>query len=136
MLHQEHQTLLRTLKEHKEINIRKAVWFSRHEPTKEQLQDALEMGYEVVGVDKGRELGSREINSRDDLDLICRELEGFILDEGASAVFGVFPVPILERALSVNNLGMAMFSAWNRKRSKEGSAPTFEHFVWCQVGWI
>jgi hypothetical protein len=118
------------------MKIRKAVWFSRHEPTKEQLQDALEMGYEIVGIDKGRELGNREINSRDDLDLICKELEGFILDERASAVFGVFPVPILERALSVNNLGMAMFSAWNRKRSKEGSAPTFEHFVWCQVGWI
>ena len=46
------------------MNIRKAVWFSRHEPTKEQLQDALEMGYEIVAIDKGRSLGSREINSR------------------------------------------------------------------------
>jgi len=118
------------------MNIRKAVWFSRDEPTKEQLQNALEIGYAIVGIDKGRELGSREINDREELDLICRELEGFILDERASAVFGVFPVPILERVFSVNNFGMAMYSAWNRKRFKKGSASANEHFVWCQVGWI
>jgi len=31
----------------------KAVWFSRHNPTPEQIQNASEMGFEIVGIEEG-----------------------------------------------------------------------------------
>ena len=118
--------------------MKKAKWFSRHQPTPEQIADAARMGYEIAGVSEGMELGARALLHQTDV----WEIAGKIAPGGTDVVlFGVFPTPLrgywfsnhqTERAVSAF-AEITLFEAWNVQRTAEGGKPTFEHLRWCRT---
>ncbi len=134
-----------------------AVWFSRHEPTVEQIKDAARMGYIIVGVVAGRELGAFNMTMGEDINCVLRSIRGLIEFNKAMAVFGVPSTPILnvmaiemETEMTAEDVEngrqdahegyfkrtVPFYAAWNVQRSVEGGKPTFEHNGWFQVGRI
>jgi len=114
---------------------RKAIWFSRHAPTEDQLSEIAEMGYEL-GIEVGENLGSTDIGSEGDLDKLLSALQAQARQAGAAAVFGVYPVP-LQACLYYGAKaggGIICYGAWNVRRTVEGERPTFKHLKWCSVG--
>lgn len=63
--------------------MRPAVWFSRHEPTAEQLAEIGRRGYELVDVPAGMKLGGMAINSHDDLAVVETGLRGLCQASGS-----------------------------------------------------
>lgn len=119
-----------------------AIWFSRHKPTAEQLQEIAAGPYQLVGIEEGMALGAKVLASEADvtavMDGIAKNLEAF----EAEAVFGVFPTPILAqwdlRAEQAHFMGYNVpwypcFASWNVQRSEEGKPPTFSHKQWLEV---
>lgn len=96
----------------------RAVWFSRHQPTPEQIKE-MEGEFRV---EYALDLGARDLNSTDEVSAILQELR----DRNPAAIFGVFPAPLL--AGFARNPGVIRcYAAWNINRSKEGEKPSFEH---------
>lgn len=114
-----------------------AVWFSRHAPTAAQLSDVRLLGHHMVDVEAGRALGMKEINSFDDRDAMMVALRELVVRNGAEAIFGVAPTPILNamlREVLGSRRMVPFYAAWNVARSAEGGKPTFEHFLFEEVG--
>ena len=119
--------------------MKNALWFSRHQPTESQLAEISQLGYSLVALKAGVELGSESIESIGQANRIICELIALSNDFDASAVFGVFPTPILGliRAKNrENETQLPCFAAWNIQRSIEGQKPTFEHKQWVPIGSI
>ena len=127
--------------------IKNAVWFSRHTPTPDQVEDASRMGYalSVTPVTpSGVALGSVAIQDEDTAEAVSKELKALCRSEGASAIFGVFPTPILgfmfDNMLDITQRGdfqgsdIPCFGSWNVTRSQEGGPATFQHKCFKQVG--
>lgn len=116
----------------------KAAWFSRHEPTPAQIDEAAAYGYDIVAIEEGITLGSVSINDADTLELVMDSIKGLLIMEDATAIFGVFPVPVLAymRRTQLGNDGAIVncYSSWNVSRTPEGGRPTFEHKEWCLIG--
>ncbi len=114
----------------------KGIWFSRHEPTEAQIQDARRLGYELVGVEEGRRIGDRLIKSRADAADIVRELRTLAARHNARAVFGVWPVDLVHLfATDLRSaMGLHCFGAASLARSMEGGPPNFVHREWLLVG--
>lgn len=122
-----------------ETEKRNAVWFSRHEPTEVQLEEAEDLGYDIVATEDGIHLGSINIQDESDLDEIVEQLAELIAIHDADAIFGVFPVPIQGRISenmedSNTEEYVPCFASWNISRTLEGGKPTFSHYEWVQVG--
>lgn len=107
--------------------MQKAIWFSRHQPTTEQIESAAKLGFEITNISEGLEAGSQIIKEEADIFAAANFCCG-------QYVFGVFPVPL--RSVWCDIPGMApkeAFEAWNVARPVEGGKPTFEHKCWCRV---
>ena len=109
-----------------------ALWFSRHQPTPEQVAEIKRMGYELVEVDTGIKVGGIEIVTDADVDSVVRDLVLTANWHQACAIFGVFPAPVLERFWEFK-IGMRLFSAWNVRRSQNGGTASFAHKQWCRI---
>jgi hypothetical protein len=116
--------------------MRKALWFSRHEPTPDQLKEISELGYELVEVEEGKALGAVAINSVVELRNLHDNLLRLAIRTGATAVFGVYPVPLQSMLFGRWGDGFSViaYAAWNISRPVEGGKPTFEHFMFKIVG--
>lgn len=119
--------------------MRKAIWFSRHEPTAEQLATIREMGYFLTQEDikEGMELGAEDCSSKED----ALEVREWLRSKryGLTRVFGVFPVAI--RALAFTTIlerveydQFALYESVNDTRPIEGGKPTFKFLRWEWTG--
>ena len=121
-----------------------ALWFSRHQPSAEQLGEIATKGFTLVDVESGVALGARSIESGDDCRAIVESLLALKAKHSAKAVFGVFPTPILgwafrdaEQAILLGDWSrspISLWAAWNVTRTPEGGKPTFCHKTWQTVG--
>lgn len=75
--------------------MRTAIWYSRHDPTPEQLTDARGFGYEIVAIDDGKLLGAKNLQDNGDVKAVVLALFDLIDKHKSGAIFGVPPVPIL-----------------------------------------
>lgn len=121
---------------------KKAIWFSRHKPTAEQLREIEASPYQLVGIEEGMALGAKVLESDEDVTAVMNGIAKQLVAFEAEAVFGVFPTPILaqwdlgaEQAYFMNSSvpRYPCFSSWNVQRSEEGKPPTFSHKKWLQV---
>lgn len=106
-----------------------ALWFSRHQPTAEQIADAAKRGYELTEIERGIEAGSVNILTAGDVFRTHK-----YLGAKGQVVFGVIPVPL--RALWIDapsERPERVYEAWNIRRTPEGGEPTFEHFRWVRT---
>ena len=127
--------------------MKKSIWFSRHQPTAEQLSDAQNMGFEIIAITEGIALGSIAIQDGGDILDVSEKIRAFACEVGAVAVHGVFPVPLMGEIAKVTRRlytqGVHMrttleaYASWNVSRTPEGAAkPTFNHKEWIYVGEI
>lgn len=128
---------------------KKAIWFSRHQPSREQIEDAALMGYDIQVTAEGTALGSMDLRDNGDLLVCVSGLLGHCAETGAVAIFGVFAAPVLAQLArtsedirvrgecvepNAGNGDFPCFAAWNVMRSQEGGKPTFEHRQWLGIG--
>ena len=131
--------------------MKKALWFSRHQITQSQIEDAAKLGFSIVVSHKGMTLGAMDIKDSSDLKDCVKELVAHCSEVGAEAIFGVFPPPILGLiAITMTDIietGMQLetpnargdfpcYASWNILRAKEGERPTFEHKEWVYIGML
>lgn len=126
----------------------KALWFSRHQPTVEQLEAIAAMGLSLSQEDikEGMEWGAKDLSTREKAREVRSWVGGKIEDTGCPAyIFGVFPVALSGLAFDtmcahadgVNLVGevrATLFEAVNDCRSVEGGKPTFKFLRWEQTG--
>lgn len=128
------------------MTTKKAVWFSRHEPTPAQIEDAATHGYALVAVEDGRRLGRMTLNNDGDTRAVLTALLGLVVEHGADGVYGVAATPVqaqfgrtAEDAVQRGQWDagdVPFWAAWNVERSAEGGKPTFTHYAWRPVGRI
>ena len=118
------------------------LWFSRHQPTAAQLAECEQRGWNVVALDQGMELGTRNILDDGDVYAIGQALLVLAADHDASAIVGVWAAPMQEAlartaqdAVQIGEWqGVVCYAAWNVTRPAEGGKPVFEHRRFCAVG--
>lgn len=127
-----------------------AIWFSRHQPTGDQIADASAMGFEIVAIEAGRVLGAVDIRDNGDVTAVVSGVLAQVAEHKAAAIFGVPSAPILAQLARTaadavqrgalapvdgqENGDVPVFAAWNVSRSVEGGKPTFAHRSWALVG--
>jgi hypothetical protein len=120
------------------LPVEPAVWFSRHQPTVEQIDGARALGYLLVAIPDGLALGAISIDDEVDLDLILIHIRGLVSAHSARAVFGVFPTPLLGELEAVDEdtppASVSCYAAWNVSRTVPGGKPTFTHKSWVYLG--
>jgi hypothetical protein len=126
--------------------MKKAIWFSRHQPTAGQIEDAARMGYDLQVTPEGTTLGAMDLRDNGDVLACVSGLLGHCAAQGAEAIFGVFAAPILAQIArtsedvrqrgEITEGDIPCFAAWNVMRSVEGGKPTFEHKQWLGIGRI
>lgn len=130
--------------------MKKAIWFSRHQPTAEQIADAEKLGYEITGIETGKQLGAMDIRDNGDVTVVVSGVLALVAEHKAEAIFGVPSTPIMSQIARTatdavsrqgftkldgqENGDVPFFAAWNVQRSVEGGKPTFQHREWCYVG--
>ena len=83
------------------------------------------------------DLGQMAVNSFADRDAMMGALLNYVVRNGAQAIFGVAPTPILNamhREVLASRRTVPFYAAWNVARSADGGKPTFEHFLFEEVG--
>lgn len=127
-----------------------AIWFSRHQPTADQITDAERLGYEITAIETGKALGAMDIRDNGDVKAVVSGVLALVAEHKAQAIFGVPSAPILAQLARTaadaiqygalapvdgqENGDVPFFAAWNISRSVEGGKPTFAHHAWCLVG--
>lgn len=133
--------------QNKDWPIRPAVWYSRHEPTPAQLENIKNLGFELVDVPKGRELGAISIQSDEQASEVFEQIKKLVRNNKAYAVFGVYSTDILallfyKAFMNVHSgvneeedaVEVPCFAASNSSRSEEGRSPQFIHRSWREIG--
>lgn len=104
-----------------------AIWFSRHQPTAEQIADASVRGYEITGIEAGMAAGAVNMTEQPDVLAAMDYCRGKV-------VFGVFPAPIRAAWREVTaSAPEEAWESWNVQRTTEGGKPTFTHKDWVRV---
>ena len=121
-----------------------SIWFSRHQPTAEQVADASAMGYEITAIESGKALGSISLKDDGDVKAVVSGVLGLVAEHSAVAIFGVWPNDVqaqwqrtADDAVQIGGWGdgdIPCFGASNVSRSVEGGKPTFDHRTWKLVG--
>ena len=127
-----------------------AIWFSRHQPTADQVADAERLGYTITAIDPGNTLGAMELKDNGDVKSVVSGVLSLVAEHKAQAIFGVPAAPMLAQfartvadavqrgALTApdgqENGDVPFFAAWNVQRSTEGGKPTFAHREWVLAG--
>jgi hypothetical protein len=121
--------------------MKKAIWFSRHQPTQAQIDDAFHgvvlWDVEIVAVSEGMALGSINLESDEDVTKVVTEIRALVQKHQADMVLGVFPVPVQAILVAFGEADEPVtmcYAAWNIQRSQEGGKPTFTHKEWMFVG--
>lgn len=122
----------------------KAVWFSRHEPTPEQLSGADGLGFEIVAIEEGRSLGAMALDDDASTLSVLTSLLMLVDRHGANAIFGVASTRTLEMIHATAEDAVLLgdwrasdtpfWSARNIQRAAEGGKPTFQHAGWRVIG--
>lgn len=129
----------------KNATMKKAIWFSRHFPSADQIGELTERGYEIAALDKGMSLGGMSMDNDCDVYAVGQAILGLCAETGATLVAGVFAAPMQEvlyrtaaDSVQAGDWGGAIpcLAAWNVMRSQDGGRPTFEHRRFVQVGAI
>lgn len=126
-----------------------AIWHHRCTPSKAQVEDALSMGYAIVGIEGGRELALRRLESREDAIRWLSDLRAAISGfehQGVqiSAVFGTIAAPH-HCAIGISTLSgetpkpsetpkrvIPVFQSWNTVRHRLPHS-SHGHFCWVHV---
>lgn len=123
--------------------MKKAIWFSRHQPTAEQLTDATRLGFEIVGIRLGKMLGAIEIADDKSAKTTAAILRDLADESAAVALFGVWPTDLLAimaenayRTESQINIKFPCYAACNSMRTVEDGKPTFIHRSWKLIGYL
>jgi len=127
--------------------VRTAVWFSRHQPTAEQISGAAALGFEITGIETGKRLGAMDLRDNGDVRACLTALLAQVSEAKAAAIFGVPSTPVaaqfartaheaVERGEVRAGTDVPFLAAWNVQRAADGGKPTFEHREWCLVGWL
>lgn len=129
-----------------------AIWFSRHQPTAEQIAGASAIGYEIKSIEPGKMLGTVELNDNSDIKAVVSGLLAQVAEQKAIAIFGMWPndmqAQFARTAADAVSRGQYVlmpvdgiayqdvpcFGASNNMRSVEGGKPTFTHREWKLVG--
>lgn len=129
----------------KEKILQNAIWFSRHNPSAEQLAEIAGEGRALIALEEGIALGSRSIDSEEDRDEVIMRIRELARKHSAHAIYGVFPAPVLA-VMCYNYVGVSYddtagrglhcFSAWNVTRAKEGEKPSFAHKKFLFIGML
>lgn len=125
--------------------MQKAIWFSRHQPTAEQVTSAAYMGYAIVVDPHVTAMAGRSLETNEDLAEVMATLAAHCrwdVVDSAQAVFGVFSTPVqgalynntVEYYGEGNYIGCPCFASWNITRTPEGGKPIFTHYKWVEVG--
>ena len=126
-------------------NNKTAIWFSRHQPTADQIADAAAMGFILVVDADATKTAGLSIETELDVDYVMEFFTTGIAADVA-AIFGVFAAPVQSAiwhrdywgmvGLSSRGVRLDFFAAWNVQRPQEGGKPTFVHKQFVQVGSI
>lgn len=113
--------------------MRKALWFSRHEPTQKQMAEL-----EIIVDPEATELASIPMDDWPEVGKVVRALIDLCRRWKVSAIAGVFPTPMLYWALpQYGTKGeLTLFAAWNVNRAPAGEPPKFEHREFLVVGYL
>jgi hypothetical protein len=124
--------------------MKKSIWFSRHQPTAGQIEEAAQMGYELQITPEGTTLGAMELRDNGDVKACVSGLLAHCAEQGAAAIFGVFAAPILAQIArtsedirqrgKVGEDDIPCFASWNVARPADGGKPTFQHRQWLGIG--
>ena len=122
--------------------LQNVIWFSRHQPTTAQIDEAARRGWEIVALDDGLRLGAMNLLDDGDVHAVGTALLALAEDHDAVAIIGVWTAPMQEALArtaedSVQNgewYGVPCYAAWNISRPVEGGKPVFEHRRFCCVG--
>ncbi|OAM91765.1 hypothetical protein OH491_24920 [Termitidicoccus mucosus] len=129
------------------MTLKKALWFSRHEPTPGQLASARDRGFEIINIPEGKLRGAAPLNSvPEGMSMLC-DLLDTAQNLGASACFGVFPTAFLaahfkkntNKAVAVPLSGLPDTSRPLRLFAsittpvQEGGSPSLTHVSWEQI---
>ena len=118
--------------------MKKALWFSRHQPTAEQLAEIAKLGFELVQTDELTRMASASLETEQQaMDLLSVFYHWRSI--GTSAVFGVFATPVQNFLYLCEGSGLGQlefYSAWNIQRTPPGGKPTFQHKKFVLVGSI
>jgi len=119
------------------LKMKTGIWFSRQAPTQEQIDNAEEMGFWLVGIKQGRALGLMRLTDYDQVADTRTALRDLAKATEADAIFGVYPPPIQSSLWGqpTDEPGfIPCFAPWNVTRAEEGKTPTFTHKQWVRVG--
>ena len=112
-----------------------SLWFSRHEPTNEQVQQARSMGFTLENIAAGRLLGRRLILCNQDVQDIAEEVSCAISEYDAHAMFGVFPAILLAQMFAASDrLGSLERFVWCYASASGTRGKGFKHLAWVKVG--
>ena len=119
-----------------------AIWFSRHQPTADQLVEIEARGWELAFLEDGMRLGGINIQDDGDVHAIGTALLALAGESSAVAIIGVWTAPMQEALARTAQdavqigvwRGIPCYAAWNTSRPVEGGKPVFEHRRFCAVG--
>jgi len=122
--------------------MKNAIWFSRHQPTAEQLSEIASRGWQIAGIDDGIKLGAMNLMDDGDVHAVGTALLSLAEEHSAVAIIGVWTAPMQELLARTAQdavqkgewIGVECYAAWNVTRPVEGGKPVFEHRRFCAVG--
>ena len=122
--------------------MKNVLWFSRHQPTPEQLSEIASHGWQIAGIDDGIKLGAMNLMDDGDVHAVGTALLSLAEEHSAVAIIGVWTAPMQELlARTAQDAvqrgewdGVECYAAWNVSRPAEGGKPVFEHRRFCAVG--
>lgn len=122
--------------------MKNVIWFSRHQPTPEQLAEIAGKGWQIHDLEASLRLGAMNIQDDGDVNAVGSALLALVAECDAVAIIGVWTAPMMEALArtaqdSVQNgewRGVPCYAAWNVTRPVEGGKPEFEHRRFCCVG--
>ena len=122
--------------------MKNVIWFSRHQPSAEQLAEIASMGWQIAAIEDGIRLGAMNIQDDGDVLAVGSALLALVAEADAVAIIGVWTAPMQEALARTAQdsvrlgewRGLPCYAAWNISRPVEGGKPVFEHRRFCCVG--
>ncbi len=122
--------------------MKNVLWFSRHQPTPEQLSEIASHGWQIAGIDDGIKLGAMNLMDDGDVHAVGTALLALAQEHSAVAIIGVWTAPMQELLVRTAQdsvqmgwwCGVPCYAAWNVTRPVVNGSPRFEHRRFCSVG--
>lgn len=130
---------------------KKALWFSRHTPTAEQIAELRGMDYNLVITANASHIASINLNDDADVKACLTALFAELASTGAEAIIGVFATPISKQIFRTMNdiihrggtttphggLGdYPCLASWSTARAEDGERPLFAHKSFERIGYL